>query len=129
MNATIAYALKFVTSRLAGWLTPIIATAITWVIVQATTHAPWIAEPLSTVDQVAVTATIVAFIMAAVNALTNKYLTQGTKEVQDTLNTAIAAVLPNAQPISTDGVAGPNTLGKAGEVLNSLIKLAGVMKN
>jgi hypothetical protein len=114
MNPTTAQIIAWLTGRLAGWLTPIILAGLSWLIVQATTHLPFLAEPLSTVDQVAVTATLVAIIMAGINALTNKYLTAGTKQVQETVNKLIPQ---NIRPLELDGVAGPRTLAKLATVV------------
>lgn len=125
MNINTAQLIAWLTSRLGGWLTPIILTFIAWLVAQATAHLPFLAEPLSTIDQVAVTTTIVAIIMAGVNALTNKYLTQGTKAIQE-----VAKKIQLARPdlalgqlaVRPDGVPGPVTTTVVLDLLRKLVK-------
>jgi hypothetical protein len=125
MNLNTAQIIAWITSRLGGWLTPIILAGLAWLIAQATAHLPFLAEPLSTIDQVAVAATIVAIIMAGVNALTNKYLTQGTKAIQE-----VAKEIQQARPdlalgqlaVRPDGVPGPVTTTVVPDLLRKLVK-------
>jgi hypothetical protein len=123
MNPTTAQILAWVTGRLGGWLTPIIIAAISWLVVQATTHLPFLAEPLSTIDQVAIASTVVAIIMAGINALTNKYLTQGTKAIQQAARDVQFSnpdLSRGQRAVDVDGVPGNITTGVVTDLLNKL---------
>lgn len=122
MNTNTAQILAWITGRLAGWLTPIIATGVSWLIAQAVAYAPFLAEPLSTVDQVAITATLVAILMAGINAFTNRYLTAGVAQLQSIINKVLPVVQPGARPLEQDGVPGPRTVGKAAAVASEILK-------
>jgi hypothetical protein len=120
MNPTTAQIIAWLTSRIANWLTPVLsalfATAIGVVVAKLAIAAPWLALP--PIDAVAIGGALAVFIVTVLvgtlNGLTNKYLTAGTKQVQETVNKLIPQ---NIRPLELDGVAGPRTLAKLATVV------------
>jgi len=94
MNSIKLKALQFLVSKAGGLLTPIIASAVAWVVAKLAAIDPSLA---GSVDQTAIVGFVLAFVMSAVNYWTNSVQTEGVKQIQ---------ALVNAKQ---DGVPGPVT--------------------
>jgi len=131
MNHTLTLLVQQLTSRLAMWLVPtlatVIASAIAAVVAWLALNAPWL--DVSAVDAVAIAAAVagvvVSIIVGTLNALTNKLLKAGTAEMQKTLNKVLTLSDVPAAPLSEDGVAGVNTNRGAKAVVTTLLTLMG----
>jgi hypothetical protein len=94
MNALKLKTVQFLVSKAGGLMTPIIASAVGWVVAKLAAIDPSLANSL---DQTALVGFVVAFIISAVNYWTNAVQTEGVKQIQ---------ALVNAKQ---DGVPGPVT--------------------
>ena len=122
MNITSATVelLKFATSRATNWLLPVILSAVTWLISTTLVNAPFMAESLAAIDKEALaawlTGAIVAAVMGLINGWTNNKLKAGNVAAQ----TIIDNVVP--QPVSKDGIFGPNSLKALTEIALKVLK-------
>jgi uncharacterized membrane protein YeaQ/YmgE (transglycosylase-associated protein family) len=89
--------LRFLVSRAGGILTPIVAGLVGAGVAKIAALDPNLA---GTIDQVAVTGFVLAAIMSALNAWTNKVQADGVKQIQFDVGAKV------------DGIPGPNTQAK-----------------
>lgn len=102
---------KLLTAQGSGWITPVIASAISALAVWLTSFG----IEMTPETQAKVVLALVALAMTLINAWTNKVLTDGNKAAQDILDNAVP------QAVSKDGVIGPKFLGAFTELALSSV--------
>lgn len=94
MNTLKLKTLQFLVSKLGGFLTPVFASLVAWLVAKL---ALVDADLAVSVDQTSIVAFLLAFLVSAVNYWTNSVQTKGVKQIQALVHT------------KQDGVPGPVT--------------------